>query len=573
MQFGRYKVLSQLGQGGMATVYLAEDPSLKRLVAVKIIHSHLMDNTNLLERFSTEAKTIAVLRSPNIVEIFDYGTEEDTPYLVMEYMDGASLHFLCSILNGQCLPQEFCAAIICQAAEGLAAAQKRGVVHRDIKPENLMFNSDGFLKIADFGIAHLVNEQSMTASGAILGSPNFMAPEQIEGHKPTVQADMWALGAVLYYCLSGKLPFGGPTITATMRAICDHPHTSILKHIKGLDAHLAGIVNTLLNKDPAARGDGPKWLANEMKSYLTGHNIIDLQDYVRSFIQKLEFPQGQTIAENTPTPGSLSLRSSHLIPSSQIRDMAGTNFQSTGLADADAAQRNLSGVSVPAYKNPIVYIGVFLIIMLLTLSGILWKGFWGKAEKPNPVSGVILSARSVTLKVGDTKKIHSTVLPPTASQAVTWKSTDSLVAIVNNGTIKAIMPGSAIIISTSIQHPAQAATTGITVIPKPLPEKVSPPPQARLVRPPKPAAHQAKPPEPTPSSQPALPAQLKVISAPPFAAIIVNGNPWGETPMTQYRQVEPGKYRIELLHRHYAPVDTTIIIKSGASKTIKFILK
>jgi len=199
-KFGRYNALTKLGQGAMATVYLAEDPSLNRMVAIKVIHSHLTSNSSLLDRFTVEAKTAAGLRNPNIVEIFDYGVEDDLQYLVMEYIDGPNLQFVLNLLGGQPMDPDVVAAVIFQAAEGLHTADRFNVVHRDIKPENIMFMSDGKLKIADFGIAH-ISEQNLTQTGSILGSPNFMSPEQIDGKKPTHQTDMFSLGAVFYYCL------------------------------------------------------------------------------------------------------------------------------------------------------------------------------------------------------------------------------------------------------------------------------------------------------------------------------------------------------------------------------------
>jgi serine/threonine-protein kinase len=264
-QFGRYRVLSPLGQGAMASVYLAEDPSLNRLVAVKVIHSHLASIDNLLTRFTAEAKTAASLRNPNIVEIFDYGLQDGQQYLVMEYIDGPNLQFVLNLLDGKFMEAEACAAVICQAAEGLMSAEKNGVVHRDIKPENMMFTSDGALKIADFGIAH-INEQNLTQTGSILGSPSFMSPEQIDGGKPSHQTDMFSLGAVLYYCLTGRKPFSGSNIPTLMRSICDLPHPPVLDLRADADPALVTLVDTLLRKKPEDRGNGARWLALQLRT-------------------------------------------------------------------------------------------------------------------------------------------------------------------------------------------------------------------------------------------------------------------------------------------------------------------
>ena len=138
----------------------------------------------------------------------------------MEYIDGPNLQFVLNLLGGQPMAPEICAAVICQAADGLITAEKFGVVHRDIKPENMMFKSEGVLKIADFGIAH-ISEQNMTQTGSILGSPNFMSPEQVEGKKPSHLTDMFSLGAVFYYCLSRP--------QALLRRQYPHHHAAYLR--------------------------------------------------------------------------------------------------------------------------------------------------------------------------------------------------------------------------------------------------------------------------------------------------------------------------------------------------------
>src|SRR3954468_4228257 len=287
MEYGRYRILNQLGQGGMATVYLAEDPMLQRLVAIKVIQAHLSSNIGVTDRFTVEAKTIAALRHINIVEVFDFGIQDDQQFLVMEYIDGQNLQAICAALQGKPMSNTVAAAIICQAAEGLTSAEKHGVVHRDIKPENLMFNSEGTLKIADFGIAHIADEGSRTQTGAVLGSPNFMSPEQIEGLRPTNKTDLFSLGGVFYYCLTAKMPFTGPSIPVTMRNICERPHPSILEFNRQADPFLIKLVDVLLQKAPEARGDGARWLANQLRAYLGSQGIVDIVDYVKTFIQSL----------------------------------------------------------------------------------------------------------------------------------------------------------------------------------------------------------------------------------------------------------------------------------------------
>jgi len=300
MELGRYRILRPLGQGGMATVYLAEDPLLNRLVAIKVIQAHLSTNDKLIERFNVEAKTIAALRHANIVEIFDFGVQDNQQYLVMEFIDGQSLQTLCTALAGKPMPDTVTAAIILQAAEGLTVAEKQGVIHRDIKPENLLFNTEGALKITDFGIAHIADEHSRTQTGAVLGSPNFMSPEQVEGLKPTPKTDVFALGGVFYSCLTGMMPFTGGSIPATLRNICEKPHVPVADLNPKADPFLIQIVDTLLQKNPADRGAGARWVAQQLKSWLGMRGIADSVDHVREFIVGLNIPPPPTLS------GSLS---------------------------------------------------------------------------------------------------------------------------------------------------------------------------------------------------------------------------------------------------------------------------
>ncbi len=282
--FGRYQVIELLGQGAMATVYKALDPNLNRIVAIKVIHTHLHDNANLVTRFTSEAKTAAALRNQHIVEIFDYGVEGQQ-YLVMEYIDGPTLQ---EVLQqyGKPLPAIICAAFVSQAADGLATAEKFGVVHRDIKPENLMITRSGFLKVADFGIAH-ISEQNLTQTGSVLGSPNFMSPEQIDGRKPTPQTDMFSLGAVFYNILTGTRPFSGPNIPMIMRRICDEPHVSVLSVLPEADPELAALADTLLQKKPEDRGQGARWVQNELRAWLGRRDIFDAHEVAKDFLAEV----------------------------------------------------------------------------------------------------------------------------------------------------------------------------------------------------------------------------------------------------------------------------------------------
>ncbi len=573
MEYGRYRILNQLGQGGMATVYLAEDPLLQRLVAIKVIQAHLSSNSSLMDRFTIEAKTIASLRHINIVEVFDFGVQDDQQFLVMEYIDGQNLQAVCVAQAGKSMPNTVAAAIICQAAEGLTSAEKHGVVHRDIKPENLMFNSEGTLKIADFGIAHIADEQSRTQTGAVLGSPNFMSPEQIEGLKPTNKTDIFSLGGVFYYCLTGKMPFTGPSIPVTMRNICERLHPSILELNPAADPILANLTDVLLQKLPENRGDGARWLANQLRSYLNSHGVVDIVDHVKTFIASLGVAGGGHTIMEGPGPTKQTLRpmrsstgsSVSGFPSSAIiktgSTMSGNNTLSKSMASrSDFQTQATTGAMGPSSRSPVVWIGALLSLCVLILAGaVVWTRLdHGDQTKPMvaahpavkaPERPAIVPPKPVAVVTPDTP---STSGLPAVTQPENPVGTNRYAA--NNPSGQENQRPSVRPIVSEHHHESFV-------------------PQAH------PVPHQPKAQEPRPGPTVAQPKEIPpteqtgfvlIKSAPPFAALTINGKPQGETPMNAYLEVPVGKCHVEIVHRLSPPFDTMITVTLGFRREFKF---
>ncbi|NUP07194.1 MAG: protein kinase [Polyangiaceae bacterium] len=209
----RYRLESLLAEGGMGQVWIARHLSLDIQVAVKIMLATALSNSALRTRFEREAKACAQLRSPHVVQVFDYGVHEDLPFLVMELLDGEDLTSLCSKQTSFTL--EEAANLVSQAAKGLSAAHACGIVHRDVKPSNLFMarlGTDRVLKVLDFGIAKIFDDgPKMTRTNVVLGSPSYMSPEQLLGGEVDVRTDVWALGVVAFLLVTGELPFRGPT--------------------------------------------------------------------------------------------------------------------------------------------------------------------------------------------------------------------------------------------------------------------------------------------------------------------------------------------------------------------------
>ncbi len=213
----RYRLVTALGTGASAHVYLAEDVALHRRVAIKVLHPALAGDSAFLKRFRAEAQAVAALNHPNILQVYDWGEEDGVPYLVLEFLAGGSLREVYD--TEVLLSPEQAVQIGIEAAAGLDYAHRRGLIHRDVKPANLLFGADRRLRIADFGLARALAEASWTEpDGAILGTARYSAPEQVEGWVLDGKADVYALALVLYEGVTGEAPFIGDTTVATLMA-------------------------------------------------------------------------------------------------------------------------------------------------------------------------------------------------------------------------------------------------------------------------------------------------------------------------------------------------------------------
>jgi len=246
--FGRYEILQEIGRGSMGTVYLGRDPKINREVAIKTLAYAEVAPDELSEvkaRFFREAESAGKLAHPNIVSIYDVGEEHDMAYIAMELLTGTDLTHHCKV--GDLLPFDSVLDVIVDVTAAVAYAHAQGVVHRDIKPGNIMVLEDGRVKVTDFGIAHVM-DASQTSEGVILGTPNYMSPEQVNGEPLDGRSDLFSLGVVFYELLSGAKPFKGDSISAILYAINHNAHTPLAEIAPEAPSCCERIVNRLLAK-------------------------------------------------------------------------------------------------------------------------------------------------------------------------------------------------------------------------------------------------------------------------------------------------------------------------------------
>jgi eukaryotic-like serine/threonine-protein kinase len=263
---GRYELEELVGAGGMSSVFKARDALLERHVALKVLHPHFTEDDQYVERFRREARAVASLSHPNIVTILDRGEDEGRQFLVFELVEGRTLAEL--LHEEGRLPVHRALEIAIQVARGLGFAHEHGLVHRDVKPQNVILNGDGQAKVTDFGIARSLEVQGVTQSGAVLGTSNYIAPEQASGRPVDRTTDVYSLGVVLFELLTGEVPFPGESFVAVAMQHVSEPPPSVLEVRPDVPVRVARAVDRALEKIPAERFPTMDAFAAELQACL-----------------------------------------------------------------------------------------------------------------------------------------------------------------------------------------------------------------------------------------------------------------------------------------------------------------
>lgn len=302
---GKYKLLERLGQGGMAQVYKAQQPTIERPVAIKILHSHLAESSDFIARFKREARGLGQLQHPNIVQVIDFDVEGDLYFMVVDYIPGQTLREYLDARGA--LPYDEALRITAQLADALAYAHQKGAIHRDIKPGNVLFRdaTNTSVVLTDFGISRLMNDATLTATGAIVGTPAYMSPEAVLGQRVDQRTDIFSLGIILYEMVTGRVPYTGDTPMSVILKQLNEPLPSPRDLRPDLPESLVQLIEKALAKDPAERFQSAEEFLAAILTVLPqiGGNIDDTATF-RTLASTRDFSRPPSQVK-LPTPTSL----------------------------------------------------------------------------------------------------------------------------------------------------------------------------------------------------------------------------------------------------------------------------
>ena len=262
----RYRLEEKIGSGGMSSVYRAFDPMLERWVAIKLMHRDISNDPDQLERFRREARAVAQLNHPHVVTVIDAGEDDGAPYIVFEYVEGETLKERIRRLGR--LPVSEAVAYAIEIGRALESAHANRLVHRDVKPQNVLIDRDGRAKVTDFGIARSLEAQGLTATGRVLGTTDYVSPEQALGHEVTGQSDIYSLGIVLYEMLTGETPFNADTQVAVAMKHVRDPLPDVQRRRPEISAALASVVERSTAKETQNRYPSVSQMVHDLEEVL-----------------------------------------------------------------------------------------------------------------------------------------------------------------------------------------------------------------------------------------------------------------------------------------------------------------
>ncbi len=492
---GEYEILAELGRGGMATVFLAHDIALDRKVAIKVMAPHLLEGEGMVERFKLEARTSAQLAHPHIIPIYAVKQTESTLYFVMKFIEGRALDSMIKTMGP--LPIPMVKDILTKVGQALGYAHRRGVVHRDIKPGNIMIDEEGTPIVTDFGIAKVAQARGLTMTGATIGTPSYMSPEQCAALEVTGASDQYSLGILAYEMLTGKLPFDAETIVSIMYKHC-HEAAPPLENLRpDCPPELKQTIERMLLKDPAERwptleaavqnlGSGSTLAFDdpvrtqmiEMAKQGSHREVLARVSTPRSPMPKLDNQATVRVRESELTGKKTKLapqpkpkRTGLMVAVIAVLIILGGGAAAMVLKPWEsqaAAAPQVATVPEPGPQTPLPAPQVEAPVAAQPQPEATQPAPSPSPAAPLPVGSVTLSPNASQLAPGESIALSALVRDtrnqPVGDRSVAWASSNPGVARVAGGRVTAVAPGNATITATSEGRSASAAITVAAVV-------------------------------------------------------------------------------------------------------------
>ncbi|HXU68450.1 MAG TPA: serine/threonine-protein kinase [Polyangia bacterium] len=539
---GRYKLVEKLGSGGMATVYRAEDPMLGRQVAVKVMHPFIAERSEAGSRFEREAKAVAGLRHPNVMALHDYApaSAEHPAYLVMELLTGPSLQRF--IVEHGAPLAEVAAMLGLRIAQALGAAHARGVVHRDVKPENVMFDLTGIplgtdsreapglaplgspsarVVLCDFGIARVAAADGVTATGAVLGSPAYMSPEQASGGEIDARSDQFSLGALLYQLATGALPFSGTSPLVTMAKIVKGDHAPPTAKNPRVPPYLERVIERLLRPQPEGRFPSVDACVEALREGLAADGFADVDAELTAYLR--EPAAFNAAAERRIVDAAQAQAEAARARGETARALAAANRVLAWRPDDPRALAFTAGLA--SRPRRVAMIAAAGALVVAAAGAIGWRVMHAKAMAP---IASIAPTTAPTTSPAPPAPIEAP-LPPKPTATTTPPTESAATGETRKPPHKHAPPSGAAVVA----HAATPTTTPTTMPTT----TTTPPPTGAAARAGTTVAAVAAKPAPAPDA----PATLAVAIA-PWCDLTVDGQPRGRSPTTL--SLPPGPHRL-----------------------------
>lgn len=451
---GKYKIVQHLGRGGMAEVYKAYHENLDRYVAIKLMHPFLADEKDFLTRFQREARAMAAISHPNIIDVFDFDVEDNTYYIVMEYVSGGTLKEAQEQLaaNGTQMELSRAIQVVLEVADALSFAHSRGMIHRDIKPANIMLNEHGSAVLTDFGIAKIMSGPSYTATGAMVGTPAYMAPEQGLGQPGDERSDLYSLAVLFYQLVTGQLPYDADTPLAVVLKHVNDPLPDPQAINATLPSEISEIILKAMAKKPQHRYQSVHDFSRALRQAVR-RSSVDLGTVLpASLLQDKPTP----LPSQTASSWGASADSTMVAPTADATQIAPMGSATVVAPAASPAAATAAPAAAPR-RFPVWAIVGLVVLFLVAVGAAVTLGGGGDTD---PTTAELTQLAALVEDPTNTPVADSTV-PPTPDQEATTEAQVAEQVAAINGTLTAQAP--------TPSHTPTASPTAVTPTPSATP--------------------------------------------------------------------------------------------------------